>query len=627
MTKLIAALTSALAAYLVLLLSTHGSAADQPAAGARGGAGEVRFLGHPLPYWAEQAAAARRAEPTDRIVEALSLAVQSEDPKIKVAAIDALQGMGPEAKVAAPLLIRVLAETRAWIGVAAMDALAVIGKDAVPLLIQAFEKEPGAVHQRSALVLGNIGPDAREALPLLEKAAANPSEPLRDRLPGIIAQIRAATRTGTAGRAVAALPANLAGVPTHLPLAAAPGDWPQFHGPRRDAICTETGLLTEWPSDGPPLLWKLEGLGKGYSTVSIAQEKLFTMGDRKTADGTESQFAMGYDLVTRRELWAARIGPPHQDGPRCTPTVADGRVYVLGTAGDLACLDAVTGSAVWHKSLANDFGGQMMSIWKFSESPLVDGQRVICTPGGPDATMVALDKDTGATLWKCVMPALGDQGKDGAAYSSAVVAEIAGVRQYVQMLGRGAIGVEAESGRFLWGYNRIANTVANITSPLVFGDYVLATTSYKTGCALLHITRDGDKFAAEEVYFLASKDFENHHGGVVLLGGYLYGGHGQNRGAPVCLKFATGEMAWKERAPSYGSAAALYADGHLILRYDRGPVVLIEATPEAYRLKGTFTPLTADGPAWAHPVIHRGKLYLRHNDILACYDVRKQTTE
>jgi outer membrane protein assembly factor BamB len=190
-------------------------------------------------------------------------------------------------------------------------------------------------------------------------------------------------------------------------------------------------------------------------------------------------------------------------------------------------------------------------------------------------------------------------------------------------LGRGTIGVEAATGRFLWGYNRIANTVANIPSAVVRGDYVFTTTSYKTGAALLHIQREGDQFRATEVYFLAPKDFENHHGGVVLAGDYLYGGDGQNQGHPVCLKWATGEIAWKERAPANGSAAVVYAEGHLIFRYDRGLVALIEATPDAYRLKAKFTPPTADGPAWVHPVIHQGRLYLRHNEMLLCYGLRK----
>jgi outer membrane protein assembly factor BamB len=278
---------------------------------------------------------------------------------------------------------------------------------------------------------------------------------------------------------------------------------------------------------------------------------------------------------------------------------------------------------LWRKNLVSDFGGQMMSSWKYSESPLVDGDKLLCTPGAGDAMLVALDKMTGDAVWKCDVPEIGENGKDGAGYSSIVAAEIAGEKQYVQLVGRGLIGVEAKTGRLLWSYNRIANGVANIPMPVVRGDYVFCSTSYRTGSALLHILRDGDLFRAEEVYFLGPEQFENHHGGIVLVGDYLYGGNGQNRGGPVCLKFATGEIAWKpRRAPAYGSAAVLYADGNLIFRYDRGPVALIAANPAEYRVNGLFTPDLGDGPAWAHPVIHGGRLYLRHGDLLACYDLR-----
>ncbi len=415
------------------------------------------------------------------------------------------------------------------------------------------------------MVLSAIGPDARAALPTLEAAARTETEAMRLRLEGTIAAIR--------------------------------------------------GLAETTPQDRPaaasfrPLLWQCEGLGEGYSSVSIADGKIFTMGDRTDADGEKHQFVMALDLDTRNELWATRVGPPHSDGPRCTPTWDDGVVYVLGTSGDLLALRADSGQVIWQRNLPEDFGGVMMSGWKFSESPLIDGDRLICTPGGPEAAMVALDKRTGDTIWKCEMRPIGDAGKDGAGYSSAVVAELAGVRQYVQLLGRGVIGVDADTGFFLWGYNRIANDVANIPSPVVRGDYVFTTTSYQTGCALLH-------------YFLGPRDFENHHGGVILLGDYIYGGDGQNNGNPTCLKLATGEIMWKERGPAAGSAAVVYADGHLIFRYDRGPVALIEATPEGLRIKGRLDPVKGSGPAWAHPVIHQGRLYLRHGDLLACYDLR-----
>jgi len=400
-------------------------------------------------------------------------------------------------------------------------------------------------------------------------------------------------------------------------------DWPRFRGPQNNGLSTDTGLLQEWPEEGPPLLWTIDGLGRGYSSVAIVDGKILTMGDRAGDGGDKQQFVIALDLATRREKWASPVGPPHSDGPRCTPTVDGELLYVIGTEGDLVCLETATGEVRWRKSFTEDFGGKMMSVWKFSESPLIDGDKVVCTPGGPEATLVALDKKTGETIWKCAVPDIGGRGKDGAGYASMVVAEIDGVRQYIQILGRGAVGVEAETGRFLWGYNRVANGVANIPTPVVRGNFVFVTTSYRTGCALLKLTRNGDRMDAEEVYFLGPEEFENHHGGVVLVGDHLYGGSGQANGIPVCLEWETGKIVWKPEAPGRGSAAVVFADGHLYFRYEDGLVALIEATPEEFRLKGTFQTAVKKGPSWPHPVIHEGKLYLRDNDTLMCYDVRK----
>ncbi len=409
---------------------------------------------------------------------------------------------------------------------------------------------------------------------------------------------------------------------TASPLPAAP-DWPQFRGPNRDGICAETGLMHEWPEGGPKLLWQLKGLGRGYSTVAIVGETLYTMGDRPLAGRRETQCVLAFDLATRKELWATPVGPPHPDGgPRSTPTVDGELLYAIGTEGELVCLETATGKLRWQKSFPNDFGGKMMTGWKFSESPLVDGQKLVCTPGGSDATIVALDKKSGQTIWKCAVPPLGNRGKDGAAYASMIAAELDGVRQYVQIIGRGAVGVDAQTGKFLWGYNRIANGTANIPTPVVKGNFVFVTTSYETGSALLEITRDGDAVKAKEVYFLTHRDFENHHGGIVLLDGHIYGGSGRNNGTPVCLDFQTGKIAWKEKAPGKRSAAVLYADGQLYFRYEDGLMALVDATPDEFRLKGTFKPAVVNGPAWPYPVIHDGRLYLRANDVLMCYDVR-----
>ena len=402
-------------------------------------------------------------------------------------------------------------------------------------------------------------------------------------------------------------------------------DWPRWRGPRLDGLCQEKGLLKQWPPEGPRLLWTMNGLGVGYSTLSIVGDRAYTMGDLPTDGGGKRQFVIAIDLSKRKVLWRAEVGPPHRDGSRCTPTYDQGRLYAIGTDGDLVCVDAASGRVLWRKNFGRDFGGRMMSSWKFSESPLVDGEKLVCTPGARDAMLVALNKKTGEVIWKCAVPRLGRRGRDGAGYSSIVISEACGVRQYVQLVGRGVIGVRAEDGKFLWGYNRVANGVANVPTPVVWKDYVFCSTSYSTGAALLKLEKDGDGVRAREVYFLDSRTFQNHHGGFVLVDGHIYGGHGHNAGAPTCIELLTGKVIWKERQPGGGSGAVLYADGNLIIRYQSGDVALIAATPRGYRLRGRFKPPRRPGiggPAWAHPVVVGGRLYLRHRDVLYCYDLR-----
>ena len=579
------------------------------------------FQGKPLEYWVEQASSETVPVELEGTVSALSDAVRSDNPSIKVVAADALANLGSLATAALPALLDQFDHEFPWVRVSCQAAVGAMGQDAVDGLIDTFKNSTGGPRICAAFVLGGIGPDAQAAVPVILESMQEESPAVRERLAGVLRQIdpeQFDNPRGTTGGDKGQV--TLDQIATNPAIATR--DWPQFHGPARDSICREEGLLKEWPADGPKLLWTLEGLGRGYSTVSIAGGKLFTMGDRKV-DAEEAQSVIAFDLATRTELWCTRIGAPHEDGgPRCTPTVDGDRVYAIGTDGDLVCLNVADGQLVWRKNFVEDYQGQFMSVWKFSESPLVDGDRLICTPGGPDATIVALNKHNGQELWKCAIPDLGEKGADGAGYSSAVVAEIRGVRQYVQLVGRGVIGVEAATGRFLWGYNQIANNVANITSPSVRGDYVFASTAYNTGSVLLRIDRTAQEFQASEVYFIHPKDFQNHHGGVVLLGDYIYGGHGPNRGGPACVELATGEVVWKERAPATGSAAVLYADGHLIYRYDRGDVLLIEASPKGLNIKGRFTAPDDEGPAWPHPVIHDGKLYLRHANLLLCYDVR-----
>jgi len=505
---------------------------------------------------------------------------------------------------------------------ACMHALQAIGEPAVPFLLEAYRNGPGGAPIRATSVLGNIGPAAKAAVPELRKGLQDKPENLHSWIKAALAKIEGSAQEDAAGE-----PRHVEKIvlPPQSPLTADQRGWPQFHGPNRDSRCPETGLNTDWKEKPPALLWKLEGLGTGYSSLAITDDKIFTMGDRHGDDGKTRQFVLAFDLQTRKELWAAQVGPRHKDGPRSTPTVDGELLYAIGTEGDLVCLETATGAERWRKSFPNDFGGKMMSRWMFSESPLVDGSKLICTPGGAEATLVALDKKAGDVIWTCAVPALGKKGNDGAGYASALVAEIDGVRQYVQLIGRGLVGVEAESGEFLWGYNAIANRVANIPMPVIRGRYVFTTTDYNTGSALLRISLGGESFHVEELYTLKGRQFENHHGGIVCVGNYVYGGHGNSSGAPRCVDVTTGKIMWQSKAPEKGSASVLYADGHLWFRYDRGLIALIEATPEAYRLKGTFMPILPEKEselAWAHPVIVRGRLYLRHDNLLACYDVR-----
>ncbi len=394
-------------------------------------------------------------------------------------------------------------------------------------------------------------------------------------------------------------------------------DWPQWQGPDRNAVSKEKGLLKEWPNGGPPLAWKVKGLGGGDSAPSVAGGKLFGMGNR---GGEEVVWALAEK--DGKELWATPLGSAHpqrmpqsKEGPGCTPTVDGERLYVLGTGGDLACLQVKDGAVVWRTSLTKEFGGSVPT-WSYRESPLIDGDKVICTPGGPDATLVALDKATGKAVWKSKVP-----GNPGAAYASVIAFDFGGQRQYVQLTARALVGVAAADGKFLWRYDRAAaKTGINCSTPLHHDGQVFASAAYGAGGGLVKLSKDGDGVKAEEVYF--TRSMENHHGGMIVVDGCLYGAHGGNGGGNlVCLDFKTGKVLWDERGVMKGSVAL--ADGRLYYRTETGSVLLIEPSAKEYVERGRFQhPDRSRSPAWAHPVVANGKLYIRDQDVLLCYDVK-----
>lgn len=424
-------------------------------------------------------------------------------------------------------------------------------------------------------------------------------------------------------------------------------DWPQWRGPNRDGKSLETGLLREWPKAGPKLLWnsrdvnKGNNLGRGYSSLAIANERIYTLGDReghrKPNDTTKGSLERGMhlvclDLATGKELWATKVSPSWSDGPRCTPTVDGDRVYTLTPferdrerIGYLSCVDAMTGKLVWQKDLRKEFGGQMQSGWNYSESPTIDVDKVIVTPGGKAAAMVALNKVTGDVIWKCETPK-----NCGAGYASIMTAEVGGVKQYITLMGPplGLVGVDAYTGKFLWSYAKVTNGTAAIPTPLVQDDYVFASSGYGTGSALLKLVADGNGgVKAEEKYFLKGGTLQNHHGGMVMVGDYIYGGHGHTDGQPFCLEWKIGKLQWGPETNPAGqaSAAVVYADGRLYFRWQNNLMGLIEATPKGYNLVSEFQlPKGTSTPGWQHPVIHQGKLYVRSNDQVLCYDVKNK---
>jgi outer membrane protein assembly factor BamB len=400
--------------------------------------------------------------------------------------------------------------------------------------------------------------------------------------------------------------------------AASAADWPQWRGPNRDGISKETGLIKEWPKEGPKLLWQVTDLGDGYSTPAIVGGRFYLLSNK----GNDNEFVQSRDVEDGKEIWTTRLGKvgnpnqqPSYPAARSTPTVDGDVLYAFGSDGDLACVEIDKGTLRWQKNLRTEFNGKP-GTWAYSESPLVDGDAVVCTPGGGEATLVSLNKRTGEINWKCPLP----EG-DEAAYASAILVDAAGARQVVQLLQKGLVGVDAASGKFLWRYSKpISRFNANIPTP-VAGDGFVYAGSAGTGGGAVKLDAKGGGVAADQAYF--DVKMPAAIGGAVKIGNYLYGTTAQ---AMLCIEFATGQVKWQDRA--LGAAAICYADNRLYLHAENGDIALVEPSPESYREKGRFTP--PDQPkhsnsmekAWAYPVVANGRLYVRDRGSLWCYAVK-----
>lgn len=407
-------------------------------------------------------------------------------------------------------------------------------------------------------------------------------------------------------------------LPALLPLSltgaalAASDDWPQFRGPHRDSLSPDTGLVQQLPPAGPPLVWKATGLGAGYSTVSIVGNRVYTIGENK-----DSSCVIALDAADGKPVWKTRLGKPGApgmpafEGPRSTPTVEGGLLVAVSQWGDLVCLDAAAGKELWRKDYEKDFGGKRPS-WGFSESPLIDGEKVVITPGGAEGSVVALNKKTGALLWRSKGFA------ESPHYASLIIAQIGGVRQYIQLTAQSVFGVAAADGKVLWRAPR-PGRVAVIPTPIYSDGFVYVTSGYGVGCNLFKIAASGGQFTAEEVY--ANKVMANHHGGVIKVGDFVYG-HSEGKGW-TCQDFKTGEAKWQEKE-KLGKGSIGYADGRFYLRTeDKGTIALIDASPNGYVERGRFEqPDRSKNKAWPHPVIIGGKLYLRDQDALLCYNLK-----
>lgn len=415
-------------------------------------------------------------------------------------------------------------------------------------------------------------------------------------------------------------------------------DWPQWRGPERNGVSKETGLLKTWPKGGPKLVWQSKDLGLGFSSFAVVGERLYTMGAFN-----EETYVLALDAATGKEIWRTKVGPIFTftgnvwgDGPRCTPTVDGDLIYALEGTGELVCVAAKDGKEVWRRNYVKDLGGEMMSEWGYSESVLIDGDKLICMPGGAKGTLAALNKKTGEVLWRS------KEITDKASYASIMAADFGGVRQYIAQTyvndieGSSLVSVAAQDGKKLW-YQKIAkgHHYAVAPTPIVQGNQLYVSCGDSNGVSkLIEVTKDDSGFTIKDSYPIkVAKALKNAHGNFVLVDGHCYGHSGKK--SWVCQELQTGKIVWDEKNElECGSGCLIAAEGRLYLYGDEGDVVLLEASSKAWTEHGRFSlPMKSAFPqsrktsrsskAWNHPVIANGRLYVRDCEVMFCYDVRK----
>lgn len=384
-------------------------------------------------------------------------------------------------------------------------------------------------------------------------------------------------------------------------------DWPQWRGLNRDGKSLETGLRKEWPAGGLRPLWVAEGLGKGYSTVAVAGGFVYATGMvGEDHEGVLSAFDLAGNLK-----WRTPYGPEwhkRYPGTRSTPTVDDNRVYVLTGMGRLVCLDAKTGTMQWSEDVAGTFGGEA-PVCGFAESVLTYENKVICTPGGEDAGLVALEKTTGRTIWT-------SKGfSEQSAYCSPILVERGGKRLVVTITARHVVGLDPESGDLVWRQPQDpeAKDPNHSVTPVYQEGCIYITSGHGKGGQMLELSPDGQRVSQKWV----DRTLNCLHGGVVLIDGYIYGTN--LKGKWTCLDLDSGEVIYEAEGVGMGSVA--YADGMLYCYGQKGTLGLARASPKGYRLISSVKVTYGKGQHWAHPVISGGRLYIRHGDVLAAYDI------